>query len=491
LVSWYNLNVVGCCLLGGCSGLMSYNLEPFEDLPSEELSELSELSAPPAQLGLWHSEEEAVEEERVCSELYPEPSGEAFYVDPVHGDDGNAGTSDAPWASLQVVVDQYVDCTDQYGTPRHSSAPVKGGDRIVLRGAVGYEEPLQIKSCYNEEMVHIVSEVHREPRIGSVRVKGAGFWSFEGLTMSAEGGQVFKAEGYDSIGFSHHIRVHDNAITSGELETWSDYSERASTAVKLSRADHVDVTCNRMERIAGAVSVQGNYVDVLYNYVELFSRDAFVNSGSHNRYIGNRVYDSVKLNDGHHDDFFQSHSGVYPDTATEIVVAYNVFMNRYTDAQPEETHGPTQCIGAFGEGPRTHWSVYNNVCKTDHWHGITVKEAYDSKVVNNTVVGGGAFPGGIWSGWSTETSWISVSGGGNVVRNNLTSKNSSGGDHNIVVEPGDVYDLFVDWEGGDLRLKPDSDAVDAGTKDSAPEDDVRGTLRDERPDAGAYELATD
>ena len=213
-----------------------------------------------------------------------------------------------------------------------------------------------------------------------------------------------------------------------------------------------------------------------------------LNSGRNNRYIGNTVYDSVKLNDGHHDDFFQSHMGSYPDTATDIEVAYNVFMNRYSDAQPSETWGPTQCICAFEDGPKSHWRVYNNVCKTDHWHGITLKDTHDSEVVNNTIVGGGALPGGIWTGWGTEKTWISVSGQGNVVRNNLTTKNSTGGDHNIIVDATNVYALFMDWEGGDLRLKPESDAVDAGTKEAAPEDDVSGHPRDEIPDVGAYEL---
>ena len=48
--------------------------------------------------------------------------------------------------------------------------------------------------------------------------------------------------------------------------------------------------------------------------------------------------------------------------------------------------------------------------------------------------------------------------------------------------------LFVsDWPGVDLDLQADSPAVDAGSADGAPADDIEGRLRDAAPDIGAYE----
>ncbi len=77
-------------------------------------------------------------ESAACDDLYPEPEGTRFYVDPASGHDSNDGSQDAPWASLQYVFDTYVDCSSEDGTPKHSSAPIKGGDTIVLRGRDGH-----------------------------------------------------------------------------------------------------------------------------------------------------------------------------------------------------------------------------------------------------------------------------------------------------------------------------------------------------------------
>ena len=75
-----------------------------------------------------------------------------------------------------------------------------------------------------------------------------------------------------------------------------------------------------------------------------------------------------------------------------------------------------------------------------------------------------------------------------MVRNNLTTLNQAGGDHNLELTGDEVYDYFADWDGLDLSLLPTSPAVDAGSSDQAPSDDVLGNPRDGTPDVGAYEL---
>lgn len=423
-----------------------------------------------------------------CEDMYDEATGTRFYVDPASGDDSNDGSSTAPWASLQVVFDNYVDCSSEDGTRKHSDAPVKGGDVIVLRGRDGYSEPLSINGCYNTDYVRVVAETHREPELRFLKLRGGAYWHFEGLTFLHDGGgQMFKVENHNSHGQGHHIRLHDNLMTSGDLKTKADYVNKSSDAIRLNQTDHTSITCNSMVKVAQALTISGDSVDVLHNHIELFTRDAIVNSGSDNRYIGNKVYDNVKLGDGHHDDFFQSHMGSYPDTSSNVVIAYNLFMNRYRSQQPSDTYGPTQCVGAFEEGPKTNWSVYNNVCKTDHYHGITLKSMSNSSVMNNTVVGGGDLPGER-EGSSPPYSWINLSGSDNTVRNNLTTHDSAAGENTIIVTRDNVYDIFMDFDNLDLSLKPDSVAVDAGALAGAPADDVLGVLRDSQPDVGAYEV---
>ena len=112
----------------------------------------------------------------------------------------------------------------------------------------------------------------------------------------------------------------------------------------------------------------------------------------------------------------------------------------------------------------------------------------DSIVVNNTVLGGSDYPGlppGSES-WPTRT-WISVEGTGNIVRNNITTRNLSGGDHNHELLPADVDLYFNDWIGLDFTLAPGSPAIDAGNPDGATTHDILGAPRGTLPDVGAYE----
>ena len=109
-------------------------------------------------------------------------------------------------------------------------------------------------------------------------------------------------------------------------------------------------------------------------------------------------------------------------------------------------------------------------------------------IVNNTAVGGSNFsglPAGS-SGWPNY-SWISIEGTGNTIRNNITTRNLSGGDHNHELLSGDELIYFVDWLNLDLSLAVSSPAIDTGNPDGATTHDVEGTPRDAQPDVGAYE----
>jgi len=424
----------------------------------------------------------------LCDTLIPEITGNTFYVDPIGGSDEGDGSRLSPWASLQLVVDTQVDCTDADGTAHHSSAPVQGGDAIVLLGTEGHESSLNILGCFNSDYVSIIAEQRHAPELGYLSVKGGAYWHFEGLSMmSQSGGQMMKLTTHSTRGPVHHVRIHDNLFTSGALHSRDDYMDKATDAVLLSQVDDALVSCNEMSHIAQGVTASGDRIDVLYNQIRFFSEDALVNGGSENRYIGNTVLNTIKDGSSHHDDFFQSHRGIYPDTSSDVEISYNTFMNLYPETQDPDTMGPTQCIGAFEEGEKTGWKIFNNICKGDHYHGITLKEISDSLIVNNTIVGGGDLPGVTWD--TPDLTWVNVSGGDNIIRNNLGTNFLSGGDHNLTVTVDNVYEIFVDWDGNDLRLRADSSAVNAGSAEDAPADDLDGEPRDGTPDLGAYELA--
>lgn len=424
-----------------------------------------------------------------CPHGFDEDTGSLFYVDPVAGSDESDGSETSPWASIQYVVENHVDCADQDGVMRHESAPVKGGDTIFLVGAGGHDPVISISGCYNTDYVKIKAQVLHEPVVQFVHFRGSAYWRIEGLTIrNNEAGTMLRAEDHDWQGPCHHIEVFNNYITSGDLVTVQDYVDHASTGVWLLSPDHVTLRCNTFYKVGQAMSIFGEYIYVMNNTVEFFSRDAIATGGYHNKFLANTVYDSVKLGDGHHDDFFQSHMGANPDYSADIEIAYNVFVQRYPSELAPDMYGPTQCLCAFEEGPKRNVRIYNNVCKTDHYHGIRWADTHDSMIVNNTVIGGTMLPG-LPSGsdeWPDHT-WVSIDGENNVIRNNITTLDQTEGDHNHEIDSEDLDAYFTDFAALDLSLLPDSPAVDAGNPERAPADDVLGNPRDSSPDVGAYE----
>ena len=356
-------------------------------------------------------------------------TGIEFFVDPVEGDDSSGdGTSENPWASIQSVIDNRVDCTDRFGNPRNPGAPIQGGDAIVLRGATGHDPDLEITGCYNSAWVTLRSASPGAARLRSVHFRGSGFWRLDGLDFLHDGGGIMvRVEDHGSHGPAANLHILNSHFTSGDLPTIQDWFDHVSDGMRLySDEGPVVARCNEMTGVAMGFVAAGDRIDIIRNTVEFFSRDGIATGGHFNRFIGNRIYDSVALGDGHHDDFFQSHMGANPDTSSDVEVTGNFFLNRYPSEQTPGTFGPTQCLSGFEDGPKVRLRITNNVCKADHWHGITWYDTNDSVIVNNTVVGGSDYPGlpdGSDS-WPSRT-WISIEGTGNVVRNNITTRNLS------------------------------------------------------------------
>ena len=421
----------------------------------------------------------------------PTAQGTEHFVNPVSGDDLTGdGTASSPWASLQHVIDTEVACTDRFGTPRNPGGRVQGGDTIVLVGDQGHDQDIEITGCYNSRWVTIRSGEPLEATIRSVHFRGSGFWRLSDLSFGNDGGgTMVRIDDHSTHGQALNIELTNNHMTSGDLVTLDDWLDHATDAFRIySSTGPVVVRCNHLENVAMGFVVGANNTDIINNHVEHFSRDGIATGGHENRFVGNRIYDAVSLGDGHHDDFFQSHMGAGLDVSSDIEITGNLFMNRYGAGQPAETWGPTQCLSGFEDGPKERIRITNNVCKADHWHGITWYDTNNSVIVNNTIVGGSNFPGlppGS-TGWPTRT-WITIDGDSNTVRNNITSRNLAGGDSNHEILPGDVDDYFVDWLGLDLRLGPDSPAIDDGNPLGATKHDIEGRRRDADPDVGAYE----
>lgn len=431
-----------------------------------------------------------------------------FYVDPVTGSPGGDGSAAAPWRTLQEVVDDGLIAADEWDgypwdssrtlVPRNAGAPVSAGDRILLRS--GYHGEVSLSRHYADPPIVVAAEDGHTPTAGFVHLESVGGFELRGLSLgplhsgSGSTETILSVADHSWSGPAWDVVLADNTVASiADSSAWTaaDWNARAADGIFAS-GTRIEIRDNRLTNVDFGISVTATHSLVDGNLVENFSGDGLRGLGDHTTFQYNTVRNSYDVNDNH-DDGFQSWStgpgGVGTGEVVGIVLRGNVIVNRTDPAQPHA--GPLQGIGCF-DGTFVDWVVENNVIRTDHWHGITLLGARNATVVNNTVVD--------INEDSPGPPWISVNphkdgtlSTGSVVRNNLTTAlNIDAGqdvveDHNLLVAELDEH--FVDADAGDLHLRADSPAIDAGSETGAPATDAEGVARPQGSgvDVGAYE----
>ncbi len=117
--------------------------------------------------------------------------------------------------------------------------------------------------------------------------------------------------------------------------------------------------------------------------------------------------------DDNHDDGIQVFLfNVGTGTVRDVTLRGNIIIARETDGLPFPN--PLQGIGCF-DGPLTHFLVESNIVCVNHYHGISLYDAQDCTIQNNTC----------FSRWPDHARpWIMLGqkknqARGNTVRNNL------------------------------------------------------------------------
>jgi hypothetical protein len=404
-----------------------------------------------------------------------------FFVDPAAGSADNPGTEGAPWRTLvEVVTSGKIERRAADGT-LVAAGEVRAGDALVLRA--GDHGEVDLSGYFNPQTIHVLAAKGAHPKLAGLTIRTGSNWWIQGLTVQKSGCSA--GEAIVAIGDTSAIELVGNTLlTTEEPAGWSasDWKTMACTGVHLEDVREVRAAFNEMRNVTDGIRINGTQITVERNYIHGFCGKAVPIYGSNTRgvqIIGNLATDAYNVG--------ISQTLVHGTACAgcgDFVIRDNRLLAHRGQQVPAEFRKPVQGIGLF-DGPFDKVEVVNNLVIGGHWHGITLLDGADVKIINNTTVMAHAAAG------QPDHTWIMVTGSlaSVVVRNNLTNLVDVGTgaivDHNGVVSDPTTY--FVDWRVGDFRPREGGPAVDGGSTDGAPADDLFGRPRDDRPDLGAFE----
>jgi hypothetical protein len=428
--------------------------------------------------------------------------GQLFYIDPLNGNPDNDGSAAHPWRTLQEVIEAgrietrvYAnlpyDGTNAFATI-NPGAPVQAGDTLVLRS--GFHGSLWIRGGYNERTITIRADAGQTPVVSGIFLSAVSNWRVQGLTVApdpaVEAGTLVQVESHGWHGPSSHVVIAANNLYSTQDSTaWTmdDWNTLAHNGIMVS-GDCMTVVDNYCKNVDFGITVSGNSAVVSGNTVENFAGDGLRGLGNDLLFEYNVVRNCYAVN-ANHDDGFQSWSINDDPPRERVVLRGNIIIN-YTDPD-QPFRGPLQGIGCF-DGPYIDWVVENNLVVVDHWHGISLYGAFNSRIVNNTVVDPD------WG--SPGPAWIYISphkdgtpSQGCLIRNNIAATITATGDtlqdHNYLLKSTD--NLFIDPQQLDFHPRNGAtQIINAGSATLAPLVDLEGRARPlgGGVDLGCYEL---
>ncbi len=409
-----------------------------------------------------------------------------FYVDPAAGAAANDGSAAKPWKTLEEVI-----------AAGHFGKAVKAGDTVHLK--TGYHGEALFNGGSYAPPISVVADAGQSPKLRHVRFSTTSGWLLGGVAVSPSFGTTSGSITMVEIQTSSSKITVENCdiFTVPDASAWGAPEWlAASSGISVRGADSV-ARNNKVKNVRFGITADASKVLIEGNSVVNFSADGLRGLGNDETFQYNLIKNSYLDDalDSNHDDGFQSWSvgagGVGTGEVKNMTLRGNVFIGNEDPAQ--KLKGTMQGIGCF-DGTFTGWVVENNVVITNHWHGISLYGAKDSRVVNNTVMDTDAVKPG--------PPWIMVTAHKNgtpsqnvVVRNNLATDFDVKGtnvteDHNVTLS-GALTTYFVSptapkW---DLRLTKTSPAIDKGVKELAPALDADKIARPQGAgfDLGAYE----
>lgn len=419
-----------------------------------------------------------------------------YYCDPVNGSMSNDGSQSSPWTTLQDVI--------------NNGKKFNAGDVIyLLSGAHG--EPYL--SGYNSDYVTIKAAEGHNPVIASTVMANGSFWAFDGITFSIDGsgGASSRSSLISTNNTLTHLKVTNCTFHCGEDSSdWTNADWYANTEKGIAviiRGENLIFNSNTLTNVYHAFEMDADYAEVKNNLIDNFAADAIRALGSHAVYEGNIIRDAyVEDYNVNHDDGIQMYDrdDIANGTIENVIIRGNTIINfadPVTQSMIDNDLVSYQMQGIIStDGHSLDIVVENNLVVNDHYHGITLTEANNCRIQNNTV-----FKTPHSNNPKTDAiPRIQLYNGklngvmeNNIFRNNLSNicadwtydENVNLSENNIVVNVNDANVYFYDYDNFEFSLKENSPAIDAGVNRDVSEFDINNKSRliGINVDVGCYE----
>jgi len=398
----------------------------------------------------------------------------------------------------------------------------KDGDTIELM--TGDYGELTVTGIHQLDFVTIAAAPGQTPRFAKISIGSgrdpASHWRLTGLSVSGfssgtwpNGAQIHN--GLVSINNSDNIIFERNNIASqfGPM-TWQSEADAAaanrslSGGISTNQSSCLSLTDNHLTNIFNGimsggdqVGDHGKYLVISGNTIDDFAGDGIDHFAGHVRIDHNRItngHDICENKCVHMDGIQGWNWNNRPGIVNrDVIIDSNeiIVQTRPLQMPANVLQGITIFNGDW-DGVR----ISNNLIINNTYHGITVYNAKNVMIVNNTAASVDA-KHNTWIGFGGKKEDPPGTPYNIVIRNNVapliavSKRDAALGnvviDHNLVVKnPGDFEDDFVKFEPDkfayDLHPKKRSDAKGEGSSEGAPTIDIEGSARKSPADIGAY-----